>query len=134
MNRELVSKPYKYIDKVKEDILKDWVTTKNKLKANNEKYMGKFVYLETNVDKLITKTETLVDQYKKKINNIGADLDSIKTIKDLLEAKVKGNRSQLDEMRETYDSKLGSFAATMKEMKSAMKKEINNMKEESYAL
>ena len=36
--------------------------------------MGKFVTLEANVNRLVTDSEILIDQYKKKIGDIGKDL------------------------------------------------------------
>lgn len=83
-------KPYNYIDKVKEGFEKEWAETKKKLTANNEKYMGKFINLETNVNKLLTDTHSLVDQYKKKISDIGRDLSSVKEFKEHIERLVDG--------------------------------------------
>ena len=61
LNKELVVKPYNYIDRVKEEFQKEWVETKKKLQDNNDKYMGKFVNLEANVNRLITDSEILID-------------------------------------------------------------------------
>lgn len=61
LNKELVVKPYNYIDRVKETFEKDWAETKRRLTENNEKYMGKFVNLESNVNKLLVDTASLVD-------------------------------------------------------------------------
>ncbi len=44
--------------------------------------MGKFITLETNVNKLLTDTSSLVENYKKKIGDIGKDMASIKSFKD----------------------------------------------------
>lgn len=56
LNKELVVKPYNYIDKIKENFEKEWAETKKKLTENNEKYMGKFINLESNVGRLLTDT------------------------------------------------------------------------------
>lgn len=82
LNKELVVKPYNYINKVKETFEKDWAETKKRLTENNEKYMGKFITLETNVNKLLTDTASIVDNYKKKIGDIGKDMTFIKGFKD----------------------------------------------------
>jgi hypothetical protein len=92
LNKELVVKPYNYIDRIKEQFEKEWGETKKKLTSNNEKYMGKFVALESNVNRLITDTEVLVDQYKKKIGDIGKDLQTIKTIKDSVDNNLNNNQ------------------------------------------
>jgi predicted nucleic acid-binding Zn-ribbon protein len=85
-----VIKPYHYIDKLKEEIDKELYETKRKAKEYNDKYMGKIVILEHNVNKVATETDTLVDQYKKKIGDIGKDLSSIKSIRENVESKVNG--------------------------------------------
>ena len=49
------------MDRMKEGLEKEWVEAKKKLTDNNEKYMGKFVALETSVNKVLTDTATLMD-------------------------------------------------------------------------
>ena len=61
LNKELVQKPFNYMDRMKEGLEKEWVEAKKKLTDNNEKYMGKFVALETSVNKVLTDTATLMD-------------------------------------------------------------------------
>ena len=132
INKELVVKPYNYIDKVKEQFQKDWDETKKRLKENNEKYMGKFVTLESNVNRLITDTEILLDQYKKKIGDIGKDLQSIKTIKDTVDTKVQTNQTEMQSLKERTKDDLGMLKKELELMKEKLRNEVSNLKEENH--
>eukprot|EP00347_Sterkiella_histriomuscorum_P021492 403333790 len=132
LNKELVVKPYNYIDRIKESFEKEWAETKKKLTDNNEKYMGKFVSLESNVGKLLTDTHSLVDQYKKKIGQIGADLQAIKTIRDTFENKLNLNRELTDKIDKITSKSMGQMNDQIAEMREKLKNEIGNLKEETH--
>ncbi|CDW80614.1 UNKNOWN [Stylonychia lemnae] len=132
LNKELVQKPFQYIDKVKADFEKDWAETKKKFSDNNEKYMGKFVNLENNVSKLLVDTQTLLDQYKKKIGQISSDLQGIKTIRDQVESKVTHNNQVTQNLAETTKKDIANVQKELLEMKERLRNEIGNLKEENH--
>lgn len=70
LNKELVSKPYAYIDKVKEQLMKENSEMQKIIKANNDKYLSKMVNTEHKVNRVLTDTETLITLYNKKIADI----------------------------------------------------------------
>ena len=51
------------------------------VKQNNEKYITKITQTDHKVSKVLTDTETLLDQYRKKIFEIGKNLESTKQFK-----------------------------------------------------
>ena len=61
LNKELVSKPYLYIDKVKQELDKEQKEIINIIKNNNDKYIQKIGQMDQKVNKVLTDTETLID-------------------------------------------------------------------------
>lgn len=61
MNKELVQKPYAYIDKLKENIMKEQKDIQKMIKENNDKYITKISHMDHKVTKVLTDTETLLD-------------------------------------------------------------------------
>ena len=82
MNKELVSKPYAAINRVKEELSKEQHEIVNIIKKNNDKYLGKIGEIQTRVDEVLTDTKTLQDQLKKRIKSIGADLESTRKFRE----------------------------------------------------
>ena len=88
LNRELVAKPYQYIDKVKEALDKEQKEIVNIVKNNNDKYITKIGQMDQKVNKVLTDTETLLDQYRKKIGDIGRNMESTKRFKEEITVSV----------------------------------------------
>jgi hypothetical protein len=61
MNKEMVQKPYLYIDKVKEELAKEQEEMQKIVKSNNDKYVQKITKLDTRVSQVEMDTATLVD-------------------------------------------------------------------------
>jgi len=78
MNKEMVKKPYMYIDKLKAELDKEQKEIVSIVKSNNEKYVSKMSQLDHKVNRVLLDTETLLDQYRKKIGDIGKNLESTK--------------------------------------------------------
>jgi hypothetical protein len=55
-----VQKPYDYINKVKNELLKEQNNMQKIVKINNDKYMSKMVNTETKVSRVLTDTESLI--------------------------------------------------------------------------
>ena len=52
------------------------------VKNNNDKYITKITQMDHKMSKVLTDTETLLDQYRKKIFDIGKNLDSTKRFRE----------------------------------------------------
>ena len=88
LNKDLVVKPYNYIDKMKEHIDKEWEEAKTKMKEFNEKFMSRLVTVETNTNQVLTDGKFLAENLKKMIAKIQKDLVSIKNFKDKVDSEV----------------------------------------------
>jgi len=82
MNQILVSKPYKYIDKYRIEIDKEQKAIRDVIYSNNDKYVSKISQIDQKVKVVLTETETLIDQFKKKIGDIGKNLESTKKFRE----------------------------------------------------
>jgi len=82
MNQILVSKPYKYIDKYRIEIEKEQKAIRDVIYSNNDKYVSKISQIDQKVKVVLTETETLIDQFKKKIGDIGKNLESTKKFRE----------------------------------------------------
>lgn len=90
LNKELVQKPYAYIDKLKENIMKEQKDIAKIIKDNNDKYITKMSHMDHKVSKVLTDTETLLDQYRKKIGQIGKDLESTRKYRENINLMTSG--------------------------------------------
>lgn len=90
MNDTLVSKPYKYIDKYRKELESEQNSIRKIIKDNNEKYITKITQTDQKVAKVLTDTETLLDQYRKKIGDIGKNLESTKRFREKIDTSVNG--------------------------------------------
>lgn len=70
LNKELVSKPYAYIDKVKAELAKEQLEMQKIILKNNDKYVNKMVNTENKVSRVLTDTESLINLYNKQIKTI----------------------------------------------------------------
>lgn len=61
LNKELVQKPYAYIDKIRDALDKEQKEIVNIVKNNNDKYITKITQMDHKVNKVLTDTETLLD-------------------------------------------------------------------------
>ena len=64
MNKELVSKPYTYIDEVKATLVKEQTSIVDTIKKNNEKYMSKIKTIEVVANKQVKDASILLDQFR----------------------------------------------------------------------
>ena len=60
LNKELVQKPLTFMNKVKEELMKEQSAIQKIITSNNERYISKIVNLEHRVNKVLTDTETLL--------------------------------------------------------------------------
>lgn len=88
LNEKLVKAPYLYIDKVKEELNKENKDIVAIVKANNDKYISKIGNMDQKVNKVLTDTEHLLDQYRRKIGDIGKNLESTKRYRESLNITV----------------------------------------------
>ena len=109
LNKELVQKPYAYIDKLKENIMKEQKDIAKVIKDNNDKYITKMSHMDHKVTKVLTDTETLLDQYRKKIGQIGKDLESTRRYRETISSMTSGFQKQLDRIAENCDSNHNHF-------------------------
>ena len=77
LNKELVQKPYVYIDKVRDALDREQKEIGAIIKSNNEKYVTKIGSLEQKLSKVLTDTESILTEYRKKVGNVGKNLESI---------------------------------------------------------
>ena len=90
LNRELVQKPYNYINEVRDALDKEQKAIVNIVKTNNDKYVTKIGQMDHKVNKVLVDTETLLDQYRKKIVDIGKNLEKTKNYREEVQVKVDG--------------------------------------------
>ena len=82
LNKELVQKPYLYIDKVKNELSKENADIQKVINSNNEKYIHKIVNTEHKVNKVLTDTEALIHLYHKNVKDLNGKLESTKTMRE----------------------------------------------------
>ena len=82
MNRELVSKPYTYIDKIRDALDKEQKEIVTTIKTNNEKYINKIGQCDHKISKVLTDTETLLTEYRKRVSTVGKNLESIRKLRE----------------------------------------------------
>lgn len=70
----------------------------NIVKKNNDKFVTKVSQIDQKVQKVVTDTETLLDQYKKKIGDIGKNLESTKSYRNEVNVQLKNLRNNLDRL------------------------------------
>ena len=94
LNKELVQKPYAYIDKVRDNLAKENKNIVDIVKANNEKYVKKIGQTDQKISAVLTNTETLLDQYKKNFETIKNNLESTRRYREDLNTQMKllGNK------------------------------------------
>lgn len=73
LNKELVQKPYTYIDNVKDNIVKEIFTIAKTVKTNNEKYLTKIGSLDSKISEVVLDGKKLIIDYGKKIEGIKRD-------------------------------------------------------------
>jgi len=89
LNQELVSKPYAYIDKIKANLIKEQGELQKIIKANNDKYIHKMVNTEQKVSRVLTDTESLINQYNKKISDVNKNVESSRKMKEEINLRQK---------------------------------------------
>ena len=104
MNKEMVAKPYSYIDQVKKNIDKEQRDIVEIIKGNNEKYVTKIANMDHKVNKVLTHTETLLDQYRKKIGDINKNLESTKQFRTEIRGHLTAFEKSLVECEENCNS------------------------------
>lgn len=92
----MVSKPYQYIDKVKEALDKEQREIVNIIKTNNDRYITKIGHMDQKVNKVLTDTETLLDQYRKKISEIGKNLESTRRFREEITVSFNSLKKNVD--------------------------------------
>jgi hemerythrin-like domain-containing protein len=103
MNQEMVKKPYKYIDKVKAAIDKEQKEIVSIVSKNNDKYVAKMGQLDHKISKVLVDTETLLDQYRKKIGDINKNMESTKRYRAETDRIVENLESRIIKCMETCD-------------------------------
>lgn len=101
INRDLIKKPYEYIDKVKDALVKEQKEIVSIVKGNNEKYMQKFAGIETKVDSMCAETKLLVNYYKKKIGEVSKNLESISKLRNEVLITISQVKDDVERIAET---------------------------------
>ena len=104
MNKELVSKPYAAIKALKEELVKEQNEIVSIVKKNNDKYMAKIKELDVAINEILTDTRSLQDQYKKKISDIGKNLESTKRFRDGITLTVNAIQKQMESISSNCDT------------------------------
>jgi len=73
------------------------------VKSNNEKYVTKISQMDHKVNRILTDTETLLDQYRKKIFDIGKNMESTKRFREQINVTVTGFQKQMDKVASNCD-------------------------------
>lgn len=84
----MVSKPFKYIDQVRDAIDKEQRNIVDIVKNNNEKYLTKISQMDHKISKVLMDTETLLDQYRKKIKDVSDNVEKTRQFKEEINFKV----------------------------------------------
>ena len=66
--------------------------------------------MDHKVNKILTDTETLLDQYRKKIFDIGKNLDSTKRFREEITLMVGGFQKQIDKISSNCDTNHMKFS------------------------
>ena len=66
--------------------------------------------MDHKVNKVLVDTETLLDQYRKKISDIGKNLEKTKNYKEEVQVKVEGFQRQLDRLADNCDGNHSKFS------------------------
>jgi len=66
--------------------------------------------MDHKVNKILTDTETLLDQYRKKINDIGKNLETTKRYREEINLKVNGFERQLNGISDNCDNNHQKFS------------------------
>jgi len=111
LNRELVSKPYTYIDKIRDALDKEQKEIVTTIKANNEKYVNKIGQCDHKISKVLTDTETLLAEYRKRVSAVGKNLESIRKLREDLMVRtdklesgmIKINKNCKDNTKDLHD-------------------------------
>lgn len=77
LNKELVQKPYIYIDNVKDNLAKEISTIVKTIKGNNEKYLTKIGHVDQRVNEVLQDGKRLINDYTKKFDGIKRDKQTI---------------------------------------------------------
>lgn len=82
VSKELVSKPYAYINELKAQIDEEQRQIVEIVKNNNDKYLKRIAQMDQKVDRVLFETEAISHNFKKKIDGIKKDLESIRRFKE----------------------------------------------------
>ena len=104
MRKELVQQPYIYADRIKAELEKEQKEIVNIVKNNNDKYVTKIAHMDHKVSKILTDTETLLDQYRRKIGEIGKNLEKTHRFREEVTVKVGGFSKRLDKISDCCDN------------------------------
>lgn len=104
MNKELVSKPYHYIDGVKDALDKEQREIVKIVKGNNDKYIQKIQQMDQKVNSVLQDTKALQDQYKKKISEIGQNLESTKKFREHITLKLSNMSDTISSIGHNCDT------------------------------
>lgn len=82
LSKELVSKPYAFIEKVKEELANEQKKIVDIVKANNDKYITRIVQIDQKVSRVLTETEAARHEFKQKVSDIKTKFENIRRFKD----------------------------------------------------
>ena len=89
IKNEYISKPYQYIDRVKQELLKENSDIQKVIRANNDKYITRISMTEHKVNKVLTDTESIIHQYQKNVKKLTGDLESTKAFRGQITVQQK---------------------------------------------
>lgn len=95
MNKELVQKPYLYIDRVKKELSDEQVEIVKTAKKNNDKFITRVIQIDKKVDDNLTETQKLIFEYKKRIKAVQADHQGIKDFKEIIEMRMNHQENRV---------------------------------------
>ena len=103
LNRDLIKRPYEYIDKIKDNLMKENHEIVKVVKSNNERFVQKVATIETKVDQAIGETHLLIETYKKKVGEIGKNMERAGKVKADVQVALGGMQRELERITSTCD-------------------------------
>lgn len=85
LNKELVQKPYDYINKVKEELSSEQRSIVKIIKVNNDKYLTKIGSIDTRLNEVYVDSKKIIHDYRKNLEGIRRDKQTIKQLHENVE-------------------------------------------------
>jgi hypothetical protein len=103
LNKELVNKPYAYIDKVKDNLDQEQKAIREIISKNNQKYLQKIGNLDVKANEIMSTATELHDSFKRKLESITRNLESTKKLRFDVENSIDQLQKQIVNCEQNCD-------------------------------